>query len=127
VRIFPLVVGHESGRRKWRTAPVTESGFLEAKALRSNEERAGRKPAASDRGVIPKTMPLWHVGGHPELMGSQELVRQVGLESPPVTFSPREERVLRSAKRRTQRARATLEVWSKARDPRLRVREIVEI
>jgi hypothetical protein len=35
-RIFPFVVGHESGRRNWKTAPVTESGFFEAKSLRSN-------------------------------------------------------------------------------------------
>ena len=132
---FVLVVGHESGRRNWKTAPVTETGFSTRKTLRSNEVRAGRKPAASDRGVIP-----WRTRkrrrGHPKLMGSKGPVRQVGLESPHVTQQreciandrsssllrqrrrqvrsealspPRGERVPRPAVRRTQRARAALE------------------
>jgi len=85
--IFPFVVGHESARRKRKTAPVSETGFFEAKALRSNRKRAGRKPAASDRGVIPKTM----FGASrtrqrpPETNGLARARRQVGLESPPVT------------------------------------------
>jgi len=33
--------------RKRKTAPVSETGFLSAIALRSNEVRAGRKSAAS--------------------------------------------------------------------------------
>src|SRR5439155_7141248 len=81
-----LVVGHESGRRNWRTAPTTESGFLEAKALRSNKQRAGRKPAASDRGVIPASTGRKTLAQRPP--GTNGLARaqwQVGLESPPVT------------------------------------------
>ena len=42
-----------------------------------------------------------------------------------MTESPRGERVPRSAMRRTQRARAALEVRQRACDPRNRVREIV--
>jgi hypothetical protein len=36
--------------------PERSPASQEAKALRSNRKRAGRKPAASDRGVIPKTI-----------------------------------------------------------------------
>jgi hypothetical protein len=40
---------HESDRRKRKTAPVSETGLFEAKALRSNQTRAGRKSAASSQ------------------------------------------------------------------------------
>ena len=36
---------------KRKTAPVSEPDFFEAKALRSNEMRAGRKSAASDQAI----------------------------------------------------------------------------
>jgi hypothetical protein len=64
---------------KGERLPERSPASQEAKALRSKQERAGRKPAASDRGVIPETIDRKiEVGGHPELMGSQELKGRSG-------------------------------------------------
>ena len=119
---FVLVVGHESGRRNWRTAPRTESGFPRSEGP-AKQTRAGRAEAGGQRqGSDPRDDRSKDRSQRPpETNGLARAQWQVGLESPPVTrgravdqsaragswptrIAPKE-RVLRSAKRRTQRAR----------------------
>ena len=83
-RIFLFVVGHESARRNWRTAPKTETGFLIAIALQS-KKNAGRAEAGGQRpGSNPRGDPKGRLRP-PGTNGLERAQRQVGLESPPVT------------------------------------------
>ena len=138
-----LFRSHESARRKRRTAPRTKTGFFEANALRSKQVRAGRRPAASDWGVIPGDTRKGS-RGHPELMGTErarqaDRVRVAASDAKGSMTRPGRESVWRvSCFRRPARRESSdqrrvgpsVPEWARngprrACDPRKRVREVV--
>lgn len=100
-RIFPFVVGHESDRRNWRRLLIRSPASRTAKTLRSNQVRAGRKPAASDRwrdGIRRLVRRVPELPRPPETKGREKRPRrQSGLLSPHVARPHREGKSLRPA------------------------------
>ena len=100
--IFPLVVGHESERRKRKRLPTREPDFrMATRTVRSNQERARRKSAASDdvarRGGFKNES-----ARPPETMGAQKRPMAIRVSVAASGAAHREVRDLRQALRRTQ-------------------------
>jgi hypothetical protein len=102
-RIFPLVVGRESGRRNWRRLLIRRPA-PQAMTVRSNQQRARRESAASD-------VWIWRVAskeardgsrGHPKLMGAKAPHQAGRVNVAARGASHRGKRVPRHARRRTQ-------------------------